>query len=41
MLEGKSKLQRVTEMYQIEDSPWTDTKTQGVNFNDYKARIKA
>ena len=31
----------VTEQYQIEDSPWTDTKTQGVNFNDYKARIKA
>ena len=29
------------ETYNIEGSPWTDTGTQGVNFNDYKARIKA
>lgn len=30
----------VIEQYQIEDSPWTDTKTQHVDFDDYKARIK-
>ena len=31
----------VTETYNIENSPWNNVETQGVNFEDYKARIKA
>ena len=30
----------VEEKFQIYDSPWADSKTQGVNFHDYKASIK-
>lgn len=29
------------EQYQINDSPWTNQKTQHVDFEDYKARIEA
>ena len=31
----------VEEKFQIEDSPWEGIQAQGVNFHDYKARIKA
>ena len=31
----------VEEKFQIEDSPWNNIQTQGVNFGDYKARVKA
>ena len=29
------------EKFQIDDSPWNNIQSQGVNFHDYKARIKA
>ena len=40
-VDGPSKKVSAMETYKIEDSPWTDTKTQTVNFTEYKARIQA